>query len=114
VALLSVGFAYRTAFCTSWYTPTVGFGCRAWTELAYFLAWHFSVIFTSLFSYFLAERPRLLFGIVYVKDVLLAVPMTLVLYLAFQGTPIRLPLFYFCCSDRRTAHLSFPVNADVL
>jgi hypothetical protein len=95
VACLSVGLAYITAFCTSWFTPTVGFGCRAWTELGYFLAWLFSVAFTSLFSFFLAENwPRLLFGIVYVKDILLAVPMTLVLYLAFQGAAIRLPSLF--------------------
>ncbi|OCK73418.1 hypothetical protein K432DRAFT_430602 [Lepidopterella palustris CBS 459.81] len=94
LAFLSVGGAFVFSFLMSWFTPTIGLGCRSITEMSYFLLWCLSCVLTQLFCLFSERfgesserraRDRYLFFAVMIKDTLFAVPMTLILFLAFKG-----------------------------
>ncbi|KAI9713065.1 MAG: hypothetical protein M1820_001050 [Bogoriella megaspora] len=84
LSFLSVATAWLFSFLVSWYTPTVGLGCRSITELAYFVTWLFSCCMSAILSRMI-KKYNLLFAITFAKDALLAIPMVIVLFAAFRG-----------------------------
>ncbi|KAF2490028.1 hypothetical protein BU16DRAFT_567129 [Lophium mytilinum] len=101
-ALAVVAGAWGFSFAMSVVTPTQGLGCRAVTEVGYFAAWCLSCAGTWWVCWWWDRergwgetwgegfeernvRARRLFIMVLVKDAVFAVPMTLILFLAFKG-----------------------------
>src|ERR1700722_12931827 len=86
---------FRCSFLMSWFTPTVGLGCRSIIALSYFMAWCFSCALTQMFCKYTdssrtqnaeakRERDKRLFFAITMKDAMFATPMTLVLFLPFK------------------------------
>ncbi|KAF2806392.1 uncharacterized protein BDZ99DRAFT_573913 [Mytilinidion resinicola] len=101
-AFAVVAGAWGFSFVMSVVTPTRGLGCRAVTEVGYFAAWCVNFLMTQGVCLWWGRggrgggrwgeggeekdgRARGLFVVVLVKDAVFAVPMTLILFLAFKG-----------------------------
>ncbi|KAK4994242.1 hypothetical protein LTR66_005691 [Elasticomyces elasticus] len=91
LSFLSVAIAWAMSFTVSWYTPTVGLGCRNITELSYFIIWTLSCLLTHVFG-IIWNKPqdvKRLFVVVYIKDAFLAIPMVTILFAAFRDGGTR-------------------------
>ena len=93
VAYISVGGAWMCSFSTSYFTPTVGLGCRSLNQLGFFLGWNITLAASVLLVRWKAlrgpESLGRLFLIVYLMELFIAIPMVLVLLVGFQGTRTR-------------------------
>ncbi|KAF7507869.1 hypothetical protein GJ744_010033 [Endocarpon pusillum] len=84
-ASLPVILSVSCAFSISYYTPTVGLGCRSLLQLSIGLLWCFSACITLLLGRVRFPDGKYLWRMILVKDTLLATPVLLAVILVTIG-----------------------------
>ena len=88
LASLAVSTAFSFSICISYFTPTVGVGCRGLAEILFFGVWFISPLINLTAEAVLkgSDREFRIWTIVGIKDFLIAVSMLTMLLLPFLGT----------------------------